>query len=174
MSLPVHTGCASLWVYTAVSCVTQASVFLGTGVQVTGTRATSPGLDEPKPQTPWVLMQEPRVRFLNALPTWEIVCVTGQLEMRGPVRWWGWLLVWLLWQASSSSTSFKAIGTTEASWVTEPSSLQAVCFYELFFSLPHKERAETAGYLSCTYVVVGTMSSVVTLDSWIETKEKNI
>lgn len=136
MSLPVHADRASLWVCTAVSCVTQVSGFLGkeAQMQVTDTGVASPGLDEPTPQTPRVLMQEPAVQFLNSLPTWEMVCITGQLKMHRRVKWWALLLVWILLQASFSSKSlFKAIWTIEDSWVTEPSSLETVSFCEVFF-----------------------------------------
>lgn len=42
---------------------------------------------------------------------------------------------------------------------------KAVSFHGVFF-LCRKERAETAGYLSCTFVVVGKMSSVGTSVSY--------
>lgn len=42
---------------------------------------------------------------------------------------------------------------------------KAISFHGVFF-LCRKERAETAGYLSCTFVVVGKMSSVGTSVSY--------
>lgn len=74
----------------------------------------------------------------SLLPTWDIVYISGQVEMHRPMTWWALLLVSILLQTSFGSKSFKAVWAIAASWVTEHSSLETVSFHEAFFSLPQR------------------------------------
>lgn len=127
MDLEIQCLClCTQGVCAAVPCSTQVSGFLG---QVTGAGVTAPGLDASLPQVPRVVLQECIVQLWNSLPTWDVSCVTAQLEMHRSIRSLALLLLRISMQAPShSKSSFQAIQTIAVSWVTEHQHLSRMVF----------------------------------------------